>query len=91
MFVDPYHKQVYQISGANDVTKKEPIGIPLPFMDFPDVVEVNKKTGEFVYLDTRLKEIRSVKKLKNNKEEELKILWKIPNGKLLFPFCIIEL
>ena len=83
MFVDPYHKQVYQISGSGDVTIRKPHGIPLPYMEFPDVVGVNEKNGEYVYLDTRVNEIRSAKMLKKKKKEEVKTLWEIPDGKKL--------
>ena len=47
-FVDPYHKQVYQMSLSSSST---PQGMPLPRMDYPVSMDVDRSTGKLFWID----------------------------------------
>ncbi len=82
IFVDPYHKQVYQQSLTNNKIQ----GLPLPKMDFPTSIDIDSH-GRVYWIDLTMRAIFSSPKLlleDTDPSEKGVQLRQIPYGRCIF-------
>lgn len=81
LFVDPYHKQIYQqpVTDNDTGTVPETVrGVPVPSMDFPISVDVDRERGIVYWIDTARRQIAASDISGNNS----RIVYQAPAGRI---------
>jgi DNA-binding beta-propeller fold protein YncE len=83
LFVDPYHKQIYQQSVADNDTaslvngsRPEVQGVAVPHVEFPISVEVDSDRGTVYWIDADVNRIASSDVMGN----QYRIIYKASSG-----------